>query len=81
MVRGAAKNHDRVAVVVDPADYAALLASSTRNDGATSIDMRARLAAKAFAHTASYDALVADLPGAARARGRDPFPHRRWASR
>jgi phosphoribosylaminoimidazolecarboxamide formyltransferase/IMP cyclohydrolase len=59
MVRAAAKNHDRVAVVVDPLDYSAVLSELERNDGAVSEATRKRLAAKAFAHTASYDSAVA----------------------
>jgi len=59
MVRAAAKNHDRVAVIVDPADYPAILEELTRSDGALSEATRKRLAAKAFAHTASYDSAVA----------------------
>jgi len=58
MLRAAAKNHADVTVVVDPADYAAVLAELD-TDGETSIDTRARLAAKAFAHTAGYDPTVA----------------------
>ena len=54
MVRAAAKNHESVAVVVDPADYATLL-QSWRRDGPTTLALRSRLAAKAFAHTAHYD--------------------------
>ena len=59
MVRAAAKNHDRVAVIVDPLDYSAVLDELTRSDGALSEATRKRLAAKAFAHTASYDSAVA----------------------
>jgi phosphoribosylaminoimidazolecarboxamide formyltransferase / IMP cyclohydrolase len=59
MVRAAAKNHDRVAVVVDPLDYSAVLAELEHNEGAVSEATRKRLAAKAFAHTASYDSAVA----------------------
>jgi phosphoribosylaminoimidazolecarboxamide formyltransferase/IMP cyclohydrolase len=59
MVRAAAKNHDRVAVIVDPADYAAVLDELSTSDGALSEATRKRLAAKAFAHTASYDSAVA----------------------
>lgn len=58
MVRAAAKNHRDVTVLVDPADYASVL-SELDASGATSIDTRARLAAKAFAHTAAYDTMVA----------------------
>jgi len=60
MLRGAAKNHADVTVVVDPADYAAVIAELDANAGATRLPLRARLAAKAFAHTACYDALVAE---------------------
>ncbi len=58
MVRAAAKNHASVTVVVDPADYRALLDELAANQGATQVLMRQRLAAKAFAHTAQYDAMV-----------------------
>jgi phosphoribosylaminoimidazolecarboxamide formyltransferase/IMP cyclohydrolase len=59
MVRAAAKNHDRVAVIVDPLDYSAVLDDLQRNAGAVPEATRKRLAAKAFAHTASYDSAVA----------------------
>jgi phosphoribosylaminoimidazolecarboxamide formyltransferase/IMP cyclohydrolase len=59
MVRAAAKNHDRVAVIVDPLDYSAVLDDLERNAGAVPEATRKRLAAKAFAHTASYDSAVA----------------------
>ena len=59
MIRAAAKNHGYVAVVVDPADYAVILAAVAENDGATPIALRRRLAAKAYARTAAYDAAVA----------------------
>jgi phosphoribosylaminoimidazolecarboxamide formyltransferase/IMP cyclohydrolase len=65
MVRAAAKNHARVTVVVDPLDYGALLAEIDRADGAVSPETRLRLAAKAFAHTAQYDATVASYLGRA----------------
>ncbi len=59
MVRSAAKNHDFVAVVTDPADYAAVIADMAANNGAISLALRRRLAAAAFAHTAAYDAAIA----------------------
>lgn len=59
MLRSAAKNHASVTVLVDPADYAPVLAELTEN-GATTLDTRKRLAAKVFRHTAAYDALIAD---------------------
>ena len=59
MLRAAAKNHESVAVAVDPADYPALLAELAACDGCTSAATRSRLAAKVFAHTSRYDAMVA----------------------
>jgi phosphoribosylaminoimidazolecarboxamide formyltransferase/IMP cyclohydrolase len=58
MVRAAAKNHRHVGVVVDPADYPAVLAE-LRASGALSDATRFRLARKAFAHTAAYDTAIA----------------------
>ena len=58
MVRSAAKNHDRVTIVCDPADYADLLAEIEK-DGTVGLGTRKRLAAKAFAHTAAYDGVIA----------------------
>jgi len=58
MVRAAAKNHASVTVVVDPGDYRGLLDDLAANQGSTHIVMRRKLAAKAFAHTAQYDAMV-----------------------
>ena len=57
MVRAAAKNHDAVAIVVDPADYARTVEAA--KNGGFSLDERRRLAAGAFAHTAAYDTAVA----------------------
>ena len=59
MVRSAAKNHAFVACVTDPADYAALIAALDEGDGATTLALRRRLAASAFAATAAYDAMIA----------------------
>ena len=59
MVRSAAKNHGFVTIATDPADYAELIAALDADDGATSIDLRRRFAAKAFAATASYDGAIA----------------------
>ena len=58
MIRAAAKNHDTVTVVVDPADYEAVLAELVAQTNQTSLRTRRRLAAKAFARTASYDAAI-----------------------
>jgi phosphoribosylaminoimidazolecarboxamide formyltransferase/IMP cyclohydrolase len=60
MVRAASKNHDAVTVIVDPADYATVLTELDTHEGATSPALRAWLAAKAFAHTARYDTMVAN---------------------
>jgi phosphoribosylaminoimidazolecarboxamide formyltransferase/IMP cyclohydrolase len=58
MVRAAAKNHASVTVVVDPSDYRSLLDELAVNQGSTDSVIRKKLAAKAFAHTAQYDAMV-----------------------
>ncbi|MCW8926360.1 MAG: bifunctional phosphoribosylaminoimidazolecarboxamide formyltransferase/IMP cyclohydrolase [Xanthomonadales bacterium] len=58
MVRAAAKNHARVTVVVDPADYARV-SNELSTDGMVAVQTRFELAIKAFAHTARYDGLVA----------------------
>ena len=58
MVRAAAKNHASVAVLVDPTDYRGLLDELAAHQGATTAGLRRQLAAKAFAHTAQYDAMV-----------------------
>ena len=58
MVRAAAKNHARVAVIVDPADYSEI-ADELSDSGSVSAGKRFMLATKAFAHTARYDGLVA----------------------
>ncbi|MFN3685971.1 bifunctional phosphoribosylaminoimidazolecarboxamide formyltransferase/IMP cyclohydrolase [Salinarimonas sp.] len=60
MIRAAAKNHDAVAVVVDPADYDAVLADLAAHDGATTLTLRRRLAQKAYARTAAYDATISN---------------------
>ena len=59
MLRAAAKNHESVSVVVDPTDYTPLLQELETNACCTSLELRSRLAAKAFAHTARYDTMVA----------------------
>jgi phosphoribosylaminoimidazolecarboxamide formyltransferase/IMP cyclohydrolase len=58
MIRAAAKNHTSVCVVVDPQDYAKVLADIAENGGA-SLGLRRALAAKAYARTAAYDAAIA----------------------
>jgi len=58
MIRAAAKNHDSVAVVVEAADYAALVAEMDAHGGATTAALRRRLAAAAYARTGAYDAAI-----------------------
>ncbi len=60
MIRAAAKNHQRVAVVVDPGDYPVILRELREQGGALSMATRFRLAQKAFAHTAAYDAAISE---------------------
>ncbi len=63
MVRSAAKNHAFVAIVTDPADYPVLVAEMDASGGATTLDLRKRLAARAFAATAAYDGMIASWFG------------------
>jgi phosphoribosylaminoimidazolecarboxamide formyltransferase/IMP cyclohydrolase len=60
MIRAAAKNHADVAVVVDPEDYGALLQEMKANNGATTLALRKKLAAKAYARTGVYDAAISN---------------------
>src|SRR6266404_5835836 len=58
MLRGAAKNHESVTVVIDPADYDTV-ARQIKETGGTSLELRRTLAAKVFARTAAYDGAIA----------------------
>ena len=60
MIRAAAKNHNDVAVVVDVSDYQAVLDELKANQGATTLWLRRRLAATAYARTAAYDAAISN---------------------
>ena len=60
MIRGAAKNHGDVTVVVDVADYAAIEAELETHEGATTAMFRRRMAQKALARTAAYDAAISN---------------------
>ncbi len=60
MIRSAAKNHGFVTVITDPADYDEVLAELSANGGATSLELRRKLAARAYARTAAYDARIAN---------------------
>ena len=74
MVRAASKNHESVTVIVDPADYGQVLGDLDANDGATSIDTRASLAAKAFGHTAKYDTMVSNYLMSREVTAAEGFP-------
>ncbi len=60
MIRAASKNHADVAVVVEPDDYTAVLAELSQHGGSTTLLLRKKLAAKAYARTASYDAAISN---------------------
>ncbi|MGX5736631.1 bifunctional phosphoribosylaminoimidazolecarboxamide formyltransferase/IMP cyclohydrolase [Bosea thiooxidans] len=60
MIRAAAKNHNDVAVVVEAADYAAVLGDLEAHKGATTLTLRRKLAQKAYARTAAYDAAISN---------------------
>ena len=77
MVRSAAKNHAHVAVVTDPADYAAILAEMHAANGAVGAATRFKLAQKAFSHTAAYDGAISNYLTALGSDGmRAAFPQR-----
>ena len=63
MIRASAKNYLRVASVVDPSDYDTILSEMEANQAKISLDLRFRLAQKAFAHTAVYDRTIAEYLG------------------
>jgi phosphoribosylaminoimidazolecarboxamide formyltransferase / IMP cyclohydrolase len=60
MIRAASKNNDDVTVVVEPSDYQSVLDELATNKGATTLTLRRRLAAKAYARTAAYDAAISN---------------------
>ncbi len=60
MIRASAKNHAYVTVVTDPSDYPELLEALQAEDGQTSYALRQRFAAKAYARTAAYDAVISN---------------------
>ncbi len=78
MLRAAAKNHESVAVAVDPGDYGALITELDAHQGATTAATRARLAAKVFAHTAGYDAMVAGFLAAHHSLREEPVRNERF---
>lgn len=64
MIRAASKNHASVTVIVDPADYDRLLGDMKQHDGATCPKFRRKMAQKAYARTAAYDAAISNWLGA-----------------
>jgi phosphoribosylaminoimidazolecarboxamide formyltransferase/IMP cyclohydrolase len=74
MVRAAAKNFADVTVVVDPADYPAIIAELEARRGSVSAATNFSLARKAFAHTAYYDSVIAGWLAGARADLKEPIP-------
>jgi len=79
MTRSAAKNHDWVTVVVDVEDYKAVLDEMAANGGATSFALRKKLAQRAFARTAAYDAAVSNWFAGELEKDGDTEPPRRRA--
>ena len=78
MIRAASKNHGFVTVVVDPEDYAVVLAELVSYDGATTEGLRRKLAQTAYARTAAYDAAVSNwLAGELAKTGNAEPPRRR----
>src|SRR5262245_6902139 len=73
MLRSAPKNHADVTVIVDPEDYAPVLAELRASGGAVSLETNRRLARKVFCVTACYDGMIADWLGAAGGEGRVRF--------
>ncbi|NPV69447.1 MAG: bifunctional phosphoribosylaminoimidazolecarboxamide formyltransferase/IMP cyclohydrolase [Firmicutes bacterium] len=72
MLRSAAKNHEGVVVVCDPRDYEVIL-REIRGSGDVARETRLRLAVKAFAHTAHYDALISSYLVAIAGAGTGPL--------
>jgi len=79
MIRAASKNHGFVTVVVDPDDYAVVLAEIASYDGATTEGLRRKLAQTAYARTAAYDAAVSNWFASQLAKTGDTEPPRRRA--
>lgn len=73
MIRSAAKNHESVTIVTDAEDYAAVTDDMKANGGATSVDLRRRLAGTAYARTAAYDSAIGRWFSE---QNEDPFPRR-----
>ena len=78
MLRAAAKNHADVATVSDPDDYPGVIEEMQQRSGALSAETRFALAVKAFAHTARYDAAIADYLGSVDGANRQPAERSRF---
>ena len=78
MLRAAAKNHADVATVSDPDDYPGVIEEMRRRSGALSVETRFALAVKAFAHTARYDAAIADYLASVDGADRHPAERSRF---
>lgn len=74
MVRAAAKNHQDVAIVVNPTSYDELIASLKANKGSLPLEQRFDLAIQAYEHTAAYDGAIANYFGRRVAGGSEDFP-------
>lgn len=75
LVRATAKNHAFVAIATSAKQYPAIL-EELRRDGTTSLTLRKKLAAEAFAHTADYDRAIADYFAPDRTEGEKALPER-----
>jgi phosphoribosylaminoimidazolecarboxamide formyltransferase/IMP cyclohydrolase len=73
LIRAAAKNHESVTVVVDPEDYGTVMEEMSASNGDTTIELRKRLAATAYARTAAYDTAVSTWFAQ---QANDKFPRR-----
>ncbi len=73
LIRGAAKNHESVTVVVDPTDYQRVMDDMSTHKGATSLALRRHLAATAYARTGAYDAAISQWFST---QLDEPFPQR-----
>src|SRR5665213_454067 len=74
MIRSASKNHERVTVITDPADYAALLEELDLHQGQVTPALNFRMARKAFAYTAAYDGAIANWLSALDEQPETPAP-------
>ena len=80
MLRAAAKNHAAVVVVCDPGDYSRIVEEMRAGSRTVGMQTRFELAAKAFAHTARYDAAIANFLGSIAAPDRHPLDRDRFPS-